>query len=244
MTTRREVLSGALAGGAALVASSGLRAQPRAKPSRSLADARKPGEHVVKPLPFDPKKLVGLTPRLLVSHHDNNYAGAVKNLNRVEAELASVTKDTPGLVVSALKERELLFANSKTLHELYFGNLGGGGKAGGAVANALAKTYGSFSAFEEQMRRTAMSLAGGSGWVVLGVNLHDGRLQTSWSGNHKEALAFSAPLLVLDMYEHSYALDFGAGAARYVEAFFKNVAWDEVERRYERARSAYATLAG
>lgn len=224
--------------------SSGLRAQPQTDSGRSLANPRKPGGHVVKPLPFDPKRLVGLTPRLLVSHHDNNYAGAVKNLNRVEAELASVTKDTPGLVVGALKERELLFTNSKTLHELYFGNLGGNGKAGGAVANALAKTYGSFSAFEEQMRSTAMSLAGGSGWVVLGVNLHDGRLQTSWSGSHKEALAFSAPLLVLDMYEHSYAIDFGAGAARYVEAFFNNVAWDEVERRFERARRAYAAVSG
>jgi len=72
--------------------------------------------HSVKPLPFDPSKLRGLSERLLVSHQENNCGGAVKNLNRTEEELARVTKDTPPLLVAALKERELTFANSATLH--------------------------------------------------------------------------------------------------------------------------------
>ena len=70
--------------------------------------------HSVKPLPSDPSKL--LSERLLVWHHENNYGGAVKNLNRTEEELARVSKDTPPLLVAALKERELTFANSATLH--------------------------------------------------------------------------------------------------------------------------------
>lgn len=245
MTTRRDVLSRMAVGGAALLATAGgARAEPKTSAAKTLKLSKtKPGAHAVKPLAFDAKKLPGLSERLLVSHHENNYAGAVKNLNKVESELASVTQDTPGFVVGALKERELLFSNSKILHELYFGNLGGDGRVAGAVASALLESFGSLARFEEEMRSTAMSLAGGSGWVMLSANLHDGRLTTSWSSNHKEALAFAAPLLVLDMYEHAYALDYGAGAARYLEAFFKNVAWDEVDRRFERAQRAYAAVA-
>src|SRR6267143_3085783 len=107
------------------------------------------GKHQVRPLPFQPACLKGLSERLIVSHHENNYGGAVRNLNRTEQELARVMKDTPPLVVAALKERELTFANSATLHELYFGNLGGDGKASGAIEKAVAKTSGSFGRWEE-----------------------------------------------------------------------------------------------
>src|SRR5947209_14003768 len=102
--------------------------------------------HSVKRLTFDASKLRGLSWRLIVSHHANNYGGAVKNLNRTEGELARVTKDTPPLLVAALKERELTFANSATLHELYFGNLGGDGHPGGPVADAVSRACGSFPA--------------------------------------------------------------------------------------------------
>src|SRR2546429_6590336 len=102
------------------------------------------GKHQIRPLPFQPARLKGLSEKLIVSHHENNYGGAVKNLNRTEEELARITKDTPPLVVAALKERELTFANSATLHELYFGNLGGDGKASGGIEGAVSKAYGSF----------------------------------------------------------------------------------------------------
>src|SRR5262249_35486883 len=154
---RRDVLTSLTLGGAAM-----------ALPDYRLqGPASKPGGHDVKPLPFDPTRLTGLTERLLVSHHDNNYAGAVRNLNKAEAELANVTKDTPAFLVSGLKERELTFRNSAALHEHYFGNLGGNGKAGGAIGEAIATAWGTAGRFEEQFRATAMSLAGGSGWVVL-----------------------------------------------------------------------------
>jgi len=85
------------------------------------------GDHVVTPLPFDPAKLNGISERLMRSHHENNYIGAVKNLNGVERELSAINKDTPPFLVSALRERELTFRGSKLLHEQYFGNLGGDG---------------------------------------------------------------------------------------------------------------------
>ena len=192
--------------------------------------------HALKPLPFDPAKLRGLSERLIVSHHENNYGGAVKNLNRTEEELARVTKDTPPLLVAALKERELTFANSATLHELYFGSLGGDGKSAGAIEAAVAATYGSFGRWEELFRLTGMGLAGGSGWVVLAWDFQRDQVRSYWSGNHTQACAFGQPLLVLDMYEHAYAIDYGAAATKYVDAFFHNVQWDEVNRRLESAQ--------
>ena len=112
--------------------------------------------HALKPLPFNPSRLRGLSEKLIVSHHENNYGGAVRNLNKTEDELARVSKETPPLVVAALKERELTFANSATLHELYFGNLGGDGKPHGAIDAAVTKTYGSFARWEEMFRLTGM----------------------------------------------------------------------------------------
>ena len=202
-----------------------------------------PGQHAVKPLPFDPKNLRGLSERLIVSHHDNNYAGAVKNLNKVEEELSRLGADTPGFIVAGLKERELTFTNSTILHELYFGNLGGDGRAAGPLQKDLANACGSFARWEEMFRATGMSLAGGSGWTVLDFNFHTGDLRTYWSGNHTQALASGFPLIVMDMYEHAYQIDYGAAAAKYVDAFFQNINWDEVTRRLERARKAAAMLA-
>lgn len=203
-----------------------------------------PGNHTVVPLPFKPSALNGLSERMITSHHEKNYGGAVKNLNRVEQELSSITSDTPPFAVAALRERELTFRNSKTLHEAYFANLGGNGQRSGAIEAALSETYGSTAAWEAQFRATAVGLGGGSGWVVLFCELETGALRTVGSGGHPQALAAAAPLLVLDMYEHGYQMDFGADHARYIDAFFANLRWDEVNRRFERARAAGATLRG
>jgi Fe-Mn family superoxide dismutase len=194
------------------------------------------------PLPFDPTKLLGLSERLLVSHHDVNYAGAVKNLAAVQAQLAALPPDAPGFVVTGLRSRELAFANSRVLHELYFANLGGDGKPAGAVQRALAASYGSFAAFESKLRATALGLAGGSGWAIVDLGLHDGALGIHAAGDHTQTLALGAPLLVLDMYEHAYHIDYGAAAAKYVDAFFANLRWDEVDRRYGRALAAARAL--
>lgn len=200
------------------------------------------GKHELKPLPFDPAKLNGLSVKLLTSHHENNYGGAVKNLNKVEQQLGALDKDTPGFLVAGLKERELTFANSVVLHEAYFGNLGGDGKASGAIEKALAASYGSLSAWEQHFRALGGGLGGGSGWAIVDFNFHTGDVRSYWSGGHSHAPAYGVPLLVMDMYEHSYALDFGASAAKYIDAFFANLKWDEVNKRLERATKAYGAL--
>jgi Fe-Mn family superoxide dismutase len=196
------------------------------------------GTHKVEPLSFDPAKLNGLSERMMRSHHENNYTGAVKNLNRAEQELAAVTKDTPPFLVAALRDRELNFRGSKLLHEHYFGNLGGAG----SIEQALSLAYGSSSRWEEQFRFTGLGLGGGSGWVVLGYELDTGTLRTIGLSNHTQSLCLLAPLLVLDMYEHAYQMDFGAAAAKYIDAFFANLSWEVVDRRLQKARRAHAVL--
>ena len=200
--------------------------------------------HSVVALPYAPGSLNGLSERMISSHHENNYGGAVKNLNRVEQELSQFTKDTPPFIVAALRERELTFRNSKTLHEAYFANLGGDGRRSGAIETAIGQAYGTTARWEEHFRATALGLGGGSGWVVLNYELDTGMLRTCAAGNHTQALASSVPLFVLDMYEHAYQMDFGAGVAKYIEAFFANAKWDEVNRRFERALKASTALRG
>jgi Fe-Mn family superoxide dismutase len=200
------------------------------------------GKHEVVPLPFDPKGLKGLSEKLIVSHHDNNYGGAVRNLNKVEQELARTNADTPAFVVGGLQQSALQFGNSKVLHEHYFANLGGDGKASGALGDLLGSTFGSFARWEELFRATGMSLGGGSGWVALAYDLSRSAVHVTWAGNHTQAHAASVPLLVMDMYEHAYQMDYGAATAKYVDAFFANLHWGEGNRRLERAQKAAAAL--
>lgn len=240
MISRRNAFAvTALAAAAPIVRSAQAAESADARPPTA---ATTPGRHAPVPLPFDPKKLKGLSERLITSHHENNYGGAVKNLNKVEEELARTSKDTPGFVVGGLRERELSFGNSAALHELYFGNLGGSGRAGTAVSKAIADGFGTFARWEELFRATGMSLAGGSGWTLLDLNLTTGALQVHWSSGHPVGPANAVPLLVMDMYEHAYQIDFGAAAAKYVDAFFANINWDEVARRHERAMRAFHAL--
>jgi Fe-Mn family superoxide dismutase len=267
--SRRDAIAALAVGGAALVAGCATNAQaapgdpagqaskpapgpaaqktpsaPPATPQAAGAEPALAGNRPILSLPFDPRKLQGISERMIVSHHDNNYAGAVKNLNRVEGELARTNKDTPAFVVGGLRQSELTFRNSATLHEAYFANLGGDGRASGAIGTALAGAHGSFGRWEEHFRATGASLGGGSGWVVLALDLFSGDLRTFWSGNHTQALASAAPLLVMDMYEHAYQMDYGAAAAKYIDVFFQNISWDEVNRRFEKAKRASAALRG
>jgi Fe-Mn family superoxide dismutase len=246
--TRREVLSTAALGSAALLvgcATTGVTpAASQQSGDHTMTTAALSGNHSPQPLPFQPASLNGLSERLITSHHENNYGGAVKNLNRVEQELAKLNADTPPFVVAALRERELTFRNSKSLHEAYFANLGGSGKRSGTIEHALSEGYGSTATWEQHFRATGLGLGGGSGWAILALELDTGALRTVASGNHTQTLALSVPLLVLDMYEHSYHIDFGAAAARYIDAFFANVNWDVVNARLEAAQRARAALRG
>jgi Fe-Mn family superoxide dismutase len=202
------------------------------------------GKHELLPLPFAPGSLDGISEKLIVSHHEKNYGGAVRNLNRAEQELARIAADAPAFVVAAVRERELMFRNSKTLHEAYFGNLGGDGRRSGAIEKTLAEAYGGAARWEEHVRATGSGLGGGSGWVVLALELDTGALRTVAMTSHTQALSTAVPLLVMDLYEHAYQMDYGADLARYLDAFFANIQWDEVNRRLDAAQRAATILRG
>jgi len=202
------------------------------------------GQHQIKPLPFDPAKLKGISEKLIRSHHENNYSGAVRALNAVEQRLAAMLadKDLPPYVYGDLKREELLRTGSLVLHEIYFANLGGDGKAAGDVLETIKKAFGSYEQWEAEFKRTGNALGGGSGWVILALNFHTGEPHNYWAWDHMHNAPFSRPLLALDMYEHAYQMDYGAAAAKYVDAFMQNVNWEEVNRRFTSAQKAAAAL--
>ena len=101
--------------------------------------------------------------------------------------------------------------------------------------DALGAAFGSFDRWEADFRRTGMSLAGGSGWCVLVYNLHTRSLHNHWAWDHMHGAIAGVPLLALDMYEHSFHMDYGTAAAKYVDAFFRNIDWEVVDRRYAAA---------
>jgi Fe-Mn family superoxide dismutase len=202
------------------------------------------GQHQPKPLPFDATRLNGISEKLIKSHWENNYGGAVKALNAVEQRLGAMLadKDLPAYVYGDLKREELVRTGSVTLHEIYFANLGGDGKAAGDILEAIKKAFGAYEQWEAEFKRTGNALGGGSGWVILALNFHTGELHNYWAWDHMHNAPFSRPLLAMDMYEHAYQMDYGAAAAKYVDAFMQNVNWEVVNRRFTSAQKAASAL--
>jgi Fe-Mn family superoxide dismutase len=202
-------------------------------------DGRRPTmPHLIQRLPFKPHRLNGLSQRLLDSHYENNYGGAVRRLNAIDRHLADLDPArTPNFVLNGLKREQLIAANSAVLHEIYFAGLGGdGGDPDGDMAAALERDFGSVAGWRAEFAAMGKALAGGSGWVLLCWSPHLGRLVNQWAADHTHALAGADILLALDMYEHAYHLDFGADAGAYVDAVLRNLSWDHAEARFTQAR--------
>ena len=190
--------------------------------------------YAVKTLSCDPTKLKGLSEKLIVSHWENNYSGAVRRLNAITAQLVEVDfGKTPIFVINGLKREELIAANSMVLHELYFDGLGGDGISGGVIDEALKHDFGSVDRWRSEFVGMGKALRGGSGWVLLTYSHRDRRLVNQWAADHTHALAGATPILALDMYEHSYQLDYGAAAETYVDAFMDNIEWTTVAGLHE-----------
>jgi Fe-Mn family superoxide dismutase len=201
----------------------------------ALAQTPPKTEYQIKKLAFGPAKIKGLSEKLLVSHYENNYSGAVKRLNAITAQLAGLDMATaPVFVVNGLKREELIAANSMIIHELYFDGLGGEGEPKGALAEQITKDFGSLARWKAEFAAVGKALGGGSGWVLLAWSPHDKKLINTWAADHTMTLAGGRPILALDMYEHAYAMDYGAKAAGYVDAYMQQIRWDNVDQLYER----------
>ena len=179
------------------------------------------------------KSLQGISEKLIQSHWENNYTGAVKALNTLRGRLSQALGDanTPPYVDTGLKREQLLRTGSVVLHELYFANLGGDGKASADLRTKIAASFGTFDAWESEFRKIGAGLGGGSGWVMLGFNQKLKLLENYWMADHASAPADTTPILVMDMYEHAYQMDYGAAAAKYIDAFCTNINWDAAAKR-------------
>jgi Fe-Mn family superoxide dismutase len=191
-----------------------------------------------KPLTIDPKSINGISEKVLMSHYENNYVGAVKRLNAIGMQLAELDfAKAPNFVVNGLKREELIAANSMILHEIYFGGLGGGSTPKNPLLDGIARDFGSLDRWRAEFSAMGKAQGGGSGWVILSYSPRDKRLVNQWAADHTTTLAGGRPVLVLDMYEHAYHMDYGAAAAKYVDAYMEAIKWDNAVELYDQYRT-------
>ena len=185
-----------------------------------------------------PWLLNGLSLRLIESHYENHYGGALRRLNAITAQLEAMDFErTPGYVVNSLKREQLIALNSTLLHELYFASMAfGDGRPTPVLAEALTRDFGSVDRWRSEFVAMAQGLAGGSGWVLLTYVPRDRLLMNQYASDHGQATAGGIPILALDMYEHAYHIDFGANARAYIDAFQRNIDWPSTQTRYEDAQ--------
>jgi len=185
----------------------------------------------MKPLACDPARIKGMSERLIISHYENNYGGAVKRLNLIDEQLAELDyPQAPGFLINGLKREQLIAMNSMILHELFFDGLGDESEPNAGLKQALARDFGSYERWRAEFMAMGKALGGGSGWVLLTWSPRDRKLLNQWASDHCHTLAGATPILALDMYEHSYHLDFGAKAASYVDTYMAVVRWQNADR--------------
>ena len=168
----------------------------------------------------------------LLKNHFTLYQGYVTNTNKLDDLLDSKAKDAANPEYAELKRRFGFEFNGMRLHEYYFENLGGKSPLdkAGALAKKLAANFGNYYAWEQDFRATGAMR--GIGWVVLYQDDVTGRLFNTWINEHEVGhLAGCRPILVMDVFEHAFMIDYGLKRADYIEAFFKNINWEAVAKR-------------
>jgi len=207
---------------------------------------KQPHQYKAKTLPFR-TPLNGISDRTLKNHHDKLYVGYVNKKNEIENRLEELGRD---IVTSksnsgnstyselrSLKESETYAANGVYLHEWYFEVLGGDGKFENAreLVDGLTATYGSVEAFIKYFSECAMAARG---WTVLAWDTKESRLWIYNCDAHNQGGIWGAlPIIVLDIYEHAYFMDYGADRQAYLKAFWKNFNWDAANDLFKRASS-------
>lgn len=190
-----------------------------------------------KPLIINPDKVKGLSANLLRSHHDNEYAGAVKKLNAVGEELAKLDfAETPPQKIGELKREEQSAYNSTILHEIYFDGLAEApSQPSGLLAQAMSRDFGNLDRWKAEFAGTGKALTSGSGWVILAYAPREKRLFNYMAADDSVAPAAGVPLLAMDMYEHAYGADYGTDIAKYIDAYVQAIKWTNAERLYREA---------
>jgi len=191
---------------------------------------------------FEPKNFDGLIGTKgfsdqLLKNHFTLYQGYVTNTNKLGDALGALALQT-GAEFAEMKRRFGWEFNGMRLHELYFGNMKKNGNGeidkNSELFKKIVKDFGSYEDWEKDFK--ASGAMRGIGWVVLYYDSQSGRLFNVWVNEHEAGhLAGAAPLLVMDVFEHAFMIDYGLKRADYIEAFFKAIKWSESEERFRRA---------
>ncbi|MBI4684340.1 MAG: superoxide dismutase [Nitrospirae bacterium] len=181
-------------------------------------------------------KLLGMQgfSETLLKNHFTLYQGYVTNTNKVLDTLDQMLKDgkTGAPEFAELKRRLGWEFNGMRLHEYYFENLGGKGEINknGALAKKMIEDFGSYEAWEKDFRATGAMR--GIGWIALYQDSISGRLINFWINEHDVSHPAGCKLvLIMDVFEHAFMIDYGLKRADYIEAFFKNIDWNAAEGR-------------
>jgi len=190
-------------------------------------------------MPYEAKdysKLIGMAgfSETLLKNHFTLYQGYVTNTNKLIDTLAQMLQDgkTAAPEYAELKRRLGWEFNGMRLHELYFENLGGKTAIDtyGPLGKQMQCDFGSYEVWEKDFRATGSMR--GIGWAVLYQDNTNLRLLNLWINEHDVAHpAGCSPLLIMDVFEHAFMLDYGLKRADYIGAFFKNINWAAAESR-------------
>lgn len=180
-------------------------------------------------------ELDGLSEKQLKEHHDVLYAGYVKKLGEIEEKLKNVDVLSANATYSDLRElkmEETFALNGVKLHEGYFDNMApsaGASKPSGKILEMLNRDFGSHENWEKEFKAMGLSARG---WVVLGYDLDEKKLKNILCDSHNQGAPWNMlALLIMDVYEHAYFIDYATGRKAYIEAFFKNIDWKYVDMR-------------
>jgi Fe-Mn family superoxide dismutase len=170
----------------------------------------------------------------LLKNHFTLYQGYVTNTNKVLDTLTLMLNgaQTGDPQYAELKRRLGWEFNGMRLHEYYFENLGGKGTIAndGKLLGKLVESFGSYEAWEKDFRATGAMR--GIGWVVLYLDTMSGKLINCWINEHDVGHpAGCTPVLIMDVFEHAFMIDYGLKRADYIESFFKNINWEAAEKR-------------
>jgi len=183
------------------------------------------------------KKMEGLSTSQ-IDQHLKLYQGYVKKANEIYNKLKDVDLTSANATYAPLRElllEQSYAVNGVIYHEFYFGNLGGtGGDPTGELKSALEERWGTTSKFMDYLKAAGKSMRG---WVVIGYNTRAGHLDAFGLDLHNMwSPANTVPILVLDVYEHAYMIDYGIERPKYLDAFAKNLDWQVVEKRFSAAK--------
>lgn len=184
-------------------------------------------ELTVMPLKY--KSLDGLSERQLAEHHDVLYAGYVKKVNEIRSKLETADRAEANATFSLfgeLKRQETFAANGVRLHEHYFDNMGGDGIPNGDILEMIKSDFGSLENWRTDIVASGISARG---WVVTAFDLMEGHLYNYCCDAHNIGCIWNCvPLVVLDVYEHAYFIDYGTNRKAYLETFMKTLNFNYV----------------